>query len=128
MSIDELVEATSGHAERLPDDRHSGLGDDSTHPGSPIPDLLKRRFGRIIAVDGSQVTAAMEHFAPGDPAITPSILQIGSVVKLPTSMSVVFAMVRRLSIPEPAREPAEGERKLVDLELLGECPRKPEGG
>src|SRR5215470_19159674 len=128
MTIDELAEAAPARPEGPSDDPMPPAGSGSSQPRPSPHELHKRRFGRIIAVDGSQVTAAMEHFAPGDPAITRSILQIGSVVKLPTSMSVVFAMVRRLSIPEPAREPAEGERKLVDLELLGECPRKPEGG
>ncbi len=128
MTIDEIAEPTADQSERLADDRPAGPVGEAAHPGSSPPDLLKRRFGRIIAVDGSQVTAAMEHFAPGDPAITPSILSIGSVVKLPTSMSVVFAMTRKLSIPEPAREATEGERKLVELELLGECPRLAEGG
>jgi len=129
MTIDELAESRPDQQEGSPDGLPMPPADSgSPHPGSSPREMHKRRFGRIIAVDGSQVTAVMEHFAPGDPAITPSILQIGSVVKIPTSMSVVFAMTRRLSIPEPAREPVEGERKLVDLELLGECPRLPEGG
>ena len=102
--------------------------DQSPQSRSSSADAHKRRFGRIIAVDGSQATAAMDHFAPGDDAVTPSILQIGAVVKIPTLQSVLFAMIRKLSIPDPAREATEGERKLVELELLGECPRRATGG
>jgi uncharacterized protein len=115
MTIDELDESLTAPPQ-------------GSHSKSSPADTHKRRFGRIIAVDGSQATAAMEHFAPGDDAVTPSILQIGAVVKIPTSLSVLFAMIRKLSIPDPARDVTEGERKLVELELLGECPRLAEGG
>src|SRR5262245_53463270 len=129
MSIDELAVSTPAQPNEAPDAlRMAPAGNGSHHARPSSNEMNKRRLGRIIAVDGSQATAAMDHLAPGDAAVTPSILQIGSVVKIPTPMSVVFAMTRRLSIPEPAREPIEGERKLIELELLGECPRLAEGG
>jgi Helicase HerA, central domain len=128
MATHEL-ESISAQSEGLPDDLPMPPTDSgSSHPSSSSHEMHKRRFGRIISVDGSQATAVMEHFAPGDVAITPSILQIGAVVKIPTSLSVLFAMIRKLSIPDPARDATEGERKLVELELLGECPRQAQGG
>ena len=129
MSIDELAVSTPAQPNESPDALKMALAGNGSHQPRPSShEMSKRRLGRIIAVDGSQATAAMDHFAPGDAAVTPSIVQIGSVVKIPTPMSVIFAMTRRLSIPEPAREPIEGERKLIELELLGECPRLAEGG
>src|SRR5215475_1161919 len=129
MTTDELDEALAVEPQGSADDPSAMPAEDgSPQSRSSTTEMHKRRFGRIIAVDGSQATAAMEHFAPGDGAVTPSILQIGAVVKIPTSMSVLFAMIRKLSIPDPAREASEGERKLVELELLGECPRRATGG
>src|SRR5215468_3413815 len=129
MTIDDLDQSLAAQPQDSAGHPPTTATDDAPHANaSSASDLHKRRFGRIIAVDGSQATAAMEHFAPGDDAVTPSILQIGAVVKIPTSMSVLFAMIRKLSIPDPAREATEGERKLVELELLGECPRRATGG
>jgi len=129
MTIDELDESLAAPPPGAADELSTPPADDGSPQSKSSPaDMHRRRFGRIIAVDGSQATAAMEHFAPGDGAITPSILQIGAVVKIPTPLSVLFAMIRKLSIPDPARDATEGERKLVELELLGECPRQAQGG
>src|SRR5512145_169996 len=99
MTIDELDDSLAAQPQDSVDELSTPPADDRSPSSKSSPaDTHRRRFGRIIAVDGSQATAAMEHFAPGDGAVTPSILQIGAVVKIPTLQSVLFAMIRKLSI------------------------------
>src|SRR5215510_3247451 len=105
MTIDELDESLAARPQDSAGELPATATDDAPHAkSSAASDLHRRRFGRIIAVDGSQATAAMEHYAPGDDAVTPSILQIGAVVKIPTLQSVLFAMIRKLSTPDPPRQ------------------------
>src|SRR5206468_4641120 len=47
-------------------------------------------------------------------------LQIGSLVRIPTAQSVVYALVNGLAIPMP-KALGEAELRMVELELLGEC-------
>jgi hypothetical protein len=65
MTIDEF-ESTPANPEGSPDDLDAVYDRGAPHPSSSPQEMHKRRFGRIIAADGSQVTAVMEHFAPGE--------------------------------------------------------------
>jgi DNA helicase HerA-like ATPase len=78
------------------------------------------KLGRIVALSGSQVVALLDQSveARGDGAI-PAV-QMGALLKMRTSRSIVFGTVTGLSIPLPDHESPERESKLVEIELIGE--------
>jgi hypothetical protein len=97
------------------------LAEQGTEDGRAAPDLAdSRRIARVVSISGSQVVAILEvEEKDSDGELLPS-LQMGSVVKIPTSRSVVFAMISGLSIPMPAAEPGGPESRFLEMELVGE--------
>ena len=82
------------------------------------------RLGRVVASNGSQAIIILDASEAG--ADNPG-LQIGALVKIPTSHSHVFALVNGLAIPMP-KSLGEAELKMVEIELLGECVLGAAGG
>jgi DNA helicase HerA-like ATPase len=82
------------------------------------------RLGRVVASNGSQAIIILDASEAG--ADNPG-LQIGALVKIPTSHSQVYALVNGLAIPMP-KSLGEAELKMVEIELLGECVLCANGG
>jgi len=74
-------------------------------------------IGRVVAVSGSQVVATLDPEAVAGRRT--ARVEKGHLVKLRLPGSIAFGMVSGLSIPLPG---AEGEVRLAELVLLGECP------
>ncbi len=85
----------------------------------------ERQVGRLVSVSGSQAVALMEEFDEDADGELP--LQLGSVIKMPVGNDIVFGLISALSIPIPARDPKDGEMKIMEMELLGECRRDTDG-
>jgi DNA helicase HerA-like ATPase len=81
-------------------------GDESTNGGED-------RIGRIIAVSASRATLALDR-----QSLAP--LEMGSVVKMPTRMGTVYAMVSRLDVAGPGLEPSDRDLKTAEIEFVGE--------
>jgi DNA helicase HerA-like ATPase len=86
------------------------------------------RIGRVIAVAASQAIALLEGpEVTGAPADQPLPLEMGGLVKLDTRATTVFGMVTGLRVPLPSIEPSDKDLKIVELELIGETVRMPDG-
>jgi uncharacterized protein len=76
--------------------------------------------GRVIAITPSQAIVLLEKdnaTGSGNPAIP---LEVGTLVKLYSRVSVVYGMITGLRVPLPSPEPSDKDLKLVELELVGE--------
>ncbi len=74
-------------------------------------------IGRVVAVSGAQVVATLDPEAAA--GRRKARVEKGHLVKLRLPATVAFGMVTGLSIPLPG---AEGEVRLAELVLSGECP------
>lgn len=74
------------------------------------------QLGRVVCVSGSHVVMVWEQQSNSDR----DRLQKGSLVKLKTPGTIVFALVTELTIPNPTRSLDPGEAWLAELELIGE--------
>jgi uncharacterized protein len=76
--------------------------------------------GRVIAVTPSQAIVLLEKqdvAAAGNTAVP---LEVGTLVKLRSRVSVVYGMITGLRVPLPSPEPSDKDLKLVELDLVGE--------
>ena len=83
------------------------------------PDFM---VGHIISVTGSRVTASLISI-PHDPQAAQRLnqaVQIGSLVKMPTSGSVSFGIVSTLATGNPSPSPEFGEQWVMEIDLFGE--------
>ncbi|MEQ8356833.1 MAG: DUF87 domain-containing protein [Kiloniellaceae bacterium] len=78
--------------------------------------------GHIISVTGSKVTASLVSVAPGPEAARQlnDAVQIGALVKMPTSGSVSFGIVSSLATGNPSPSPEFGEQWVMEIDLFGE--------
>ncbi len=77
------------------------------------------KLGRIVAVAGSQAIVLLENQKP-TPSRSERPGQLGTLVRMPTAISVVFGIISALDIPLPAQEPDQGELEMAEIELVGE--------
>ena len=93
----------------------------------PAPSGAK--VGHIISVTGSKVTATLVSTGPDADSARRlnEAVQIGSLVKMPTSQSIAFGIVSTLSTGNPSPSPEFGEQWVVEIDLFGEY-LVPEGG
>jgi uncharacterized protein len=78
------------------------------------------RVGRVIAITPAQAIILLERRdAPGKAdLIIP--LEMGTLVKLHSRVSIVYGMITGLRVPLPSLEPSDKDLRLVELELVGE--------
>ena len=76
--------------------------------------------GRVIAITPSQAIVLLERqdAAGVEHGVAP--LEVGTLVKLHSRISVVYGMITGLRVPLPSPEPSNKDLKLVELELVGE--------
>ena len=97
------------------------LAEQTLDNGQPVLDLAEaKRIGRVVSITGSQVVMILEVDEKDVSGELLSSLQMGSVIKIPTARSVVFAMISGLTIPMPAADPGGDESRLLEMELVGE--------
>ena len=83
-------------------------------------------LGRVIAVSASQAIVLLERpDAARSAGVLP--LEMGTLVKMHTRISIVYGMVTGLRVPLPSLEASDKDLKLVELELAGEI-RTTNGG
>jgi DNA helicase HerA-like ATPase len=86
---------------------------------TPLASLISTtmRLGRVVSASGAQAVIVLD---AADASVSSPSLQIGSLVRIPTAHSLVYALVNGLAIPMP-KALGEAELRMVELELLGEC-------
>jgi hypothetical protein len=78
--------------------------------------------GHIISVTGAKVTASLVSLAP-DPQAAGRLneaVQIGALVKMPTTRSVAIGIVSSLATGNPSPSPELGEQWVMEIDLFGE--------
>jgi DNA helicase HerA-like ATPase len=80
--------------------------------------------GRIVAIAGAQITVQLEASAGGDNA---TALQIGTLIKTQTPDSVIFGVVRSLTITAPGAAGADAEIQMAEISMIGETRVSEEG-
>ena len=87
------------------------------------------KVGHIVSVTGSKVTGSLVSTGPDGDSMRRlnEAVQIGALVKMPTSQSVAFGIVCSLSTGNPSPSPEFGEQWVVEIDLFGEY-LTPEGG
>jgi len=80
------------------------------------------KVGHIISVTGSRVTASLVSTGPDADSARRlnDAVQIGALVKMPTSQSIAFGIVSSLSTGNPSPSPEFGEQWVVEIDLFGE--------
>mgnify|MGYP003700640403 CR=1 FL=1 len=96
---------------------------------APEKGAASLKVGHIISVTGSRVTASLVSTGPDADSARRlnEAVQIGALVKMPTSLSVAFGIVSTLSTGNPSPSPEFGEQWVVEIDLFGEY-ILPEGG
>jgi uncharacterized protein len=104
------------HHKTTPDINHGGVAD---MDGSALLLSEDLRVGRIIAVSACQAVALLE-----SPKVAGSAggapLEMGTLVKMRTRVSIAYGMVTGLRVPLPSLGSSDKDLKLVELELVGE--------
>ena len=84
------------------------------------PECSDLRVGRVIAITPSQAIILLEsRDATGTPDLA-APLEMGTLVKLHSRVSIVYGMITGLRVPLPSLEPSDKDLRLVELELVGE--------
>ena len=78
------------------------------------------KLGRIVAASGPQLIMLLDTDATDGDAKRDARLQLGTLVKMCTAVSIVFGIVTGFNIPLPTRQTDQDELELVELELVGE--------
>ena len=87
-------------------------------PAEPV------KVGHVISVSGSTISGILHvGAAPGGSGAheLAAMVQLGAMLKIPTPKSVVFGIVSGMRVTDPRPEADESEKKIVDIELLGEA-------
>jgi Helicase HerA, central domain len=78
------------------------------------------RLGRVIAVSACQAIALLEPSNPAASSNRDLPLEMGTLVKMRTRVSIAYGMVTGLRVPLPSLEASDKDLRLVELELVGE--------
>ena len=71
-------------------------------------------LGRVIAVSACQAVALLESSHSTGSALGDLPLEMGTLVKMRTRVSIVYGMVTGLRVPLPSLEPSDKDLKLVE--------------
>src|SRR5690349_11848467 len=77
-------------------------------------------LGRVIAVSACQAIALLERPRLSVSSDRGLPLEMGTLVKMRTRVSIAYGMVTGLRVPLPSLEPSDKDLRLVELELVGE--------
>jgi uncharacterized protein len=87
---------------------------------SSVSECIDLRVGRVIAVTPSQAIALLERRDATGARDLAMPLEMGTLVKLHSRVSIVYGMITGLRVPLPSPEPSDRDLRLVELELVGE--------
>ena len=95
-------------------------------PG-PTPVLVRsERMGRIVAVTGSKAVVLLDEYEIVFDQSKRGA-EIGTLLKVETKSSITLALISALSSPMPSNNPTEKELRIVEVEFIGELPRREDG-
>src|SRR5712691_11063293 len=77
-------------------------------------------IGRVIAITPSQAIVLLEGQGAMGAGKLALPLEVGTLVKLHSRVSVVYGMITGLRLPLPSPELSDKDLKLVELDLVGE--------
>lgn len=80
-------------------------------------------IGRIVSVTGGKAILMLDPPAEGSPAMAGNRPEMGTLLAIDTSNTIVLAIVSALSVPVPAQRDGEGEIWIAELNLVGELSR-----
>lgn len=86
-----------------------------------------QQMGRIVSVTGSQAIVLLDPHDASDSSPSAASPELGTLLAVRSSGSIVFGMVSALSVPIPSHENSGTEMRIVELELLGELPMDENG-
>jgi uncharacterized protein len=93
---------------------------------APVPQLDLDRVGRIVAVTGSKSVVLLDS-ADGSFGNTVKSPEIGTLLKVDMTGTIVLALVSALSAPMPAQSNGDREMRIVEVEFIGELPKGKDG-
>jgi len=79
-----------------------------------------RQMGRIVSVTGSQAIVLLDPHDASKGSQRNVSPELGTLLAIRSSSTIVFGMVSALSVPVPSHESSAHEMHIVELELLGE--------
>ncbi len=85
-------------------------------------EVATQQIGRIVSVTGSQAIVLLDPHDATQSTQKPASPELGTLLAISSSRSIVFGMISALSVPIPTHESAASEMCIVELELLGELP------
>jgi uncharacterized protein len=96
-------------------------------PSAIVPALNSaERMGRIVAVTGAKAVILLDsHEDVFD--TNKRGAEIGTLLKVETSGSITLALISALSSPMPSHNQNDKEMRIVEVEFIGELPRKGDG-
>ena len=95
---------------------------------APAGDLAQfERIGRIVAVTGGHAIVLLDPVEAGLADGEGPAAEIGTLLKVDSEISVALALVSALSAPAPNHEANAPELRIVEVELIGELPKGPDG-
>jgi uncharacterized protein len=100
------------------------MGPSLENPGAAV--LESERIGRIVAVTGAKCVILLD-VADGSFGTTAKSPDIGTLLKLDGTTSVVLALVSALSSPMPANGGGDKEIRICEVEFIGELPKGKDG-
>ena len=88
-----------------------------------------RAVGHVIAVSGAKIGGILHRDPPATPLqAVAAPIQVGAMLKIPTPSSLVLGVVCGMQTSDPMPEAQDSQKKLVDIELLGEAVPDRNGG
>lgn len=94
----------------------------ASNKSSTLKENDARQMGRIVSVTGSQAIVLLDPHDASKSSQNNSSPELGTLLAIRSSSSIVFGMVSALSVPVPSHDSAANEMHIVELELLGELP------
>ena len=104
-------------------------------PQRPLPTFTENRtaaapaderLGRIVAVTGAHAIILLDskdgNFGNGEKSP-----EIGTLMKVDTTLAITLALVSALSSPMPSQSGGDKEMRIVEVEFIGELPKGPDG-
>ena len=79
------------------------------------------RVGHVISVSGARVSGILHSGGNASYVDVASAVQLGAMLKMATPTSQVFGIVCGLRTTDPRPQADASEKKIVDIELLGEA-------
>lgn len=94
------------------------------HPAASF--VENERMGRIVAVTGAHAIVLLDsHEGPGNEDKRGA--EIGTLLKVEISDSITLALISALNSPMPTHNVGERELRIVEVEFIGELPRRADG-